>query len=46
MAWNRINTKIRESKGLKDPEKVINCLENLFKIESDGMVALVLGKEY
>lgn len=46
MAWNKINTKIRECRELEDPRKVIKCLENLFKTENDGMVALALGQEY
>lgn len=41
-----INKKIEKCRQLKIPDRVIECLEDLFRNTNDGMVAYELGIEY
>lgn len=46
MEWKEINEKIRECKQLKSPDRVIECLRDLFQKTNDGWVAFNLAQEY
>lgn len=42
----RLNEKIKKCRQLLNPGKVILCLEELFNVSNDGMVAYAVGHEY
>jgi tetratricopeptide (TPR) repeat protein len=44
--WKRINERIRECRQLIAPDRVIDCLLNLFQQTKDGWVAFNLAQEY
>jgi len=44
--WKIINTRIKQCQQLMAPEKVINCLLDLFQQTNDGWVAFHLAQEY
>ena len=44
--WKIINRRIKECQQHLGPEKVIDCLLNLFRQTNDGWVAFNIGQEY
>ena len=43
--WRTIIERIKACRRLRDTEEIIPCLERLFEIERDGMVAFAIGEE-